>query len=503
MVGKRIRSIASKLPLQRDRGVGNGTPTSTVADTLNITVFRVNNQTFVSGLWWDSLEDPRNYMAEARKKGKENGMDILAVRDGKDVSVIQAGFAPKNRGAYTGMYSFGRVMADLLGDNVLAAFKIDTSTVVRVDGASRNVSADGGEELYALIAILDGSIVADSDMVGDRDSIESKQNELRNAVVGTNLAWRELIAPEGWVNADKTIELDDLITARSLKKEHQLRPLTFGLSKKEITKYATISTGSFIAIAGIWFLYAHWPFGTHKHHKSAAEQRLDAQRAAGAGGIVASTKTATGTTVAPAAHDWASVPDVDGVVSACMARLDAAKLSKGGWPLSEADCDASGTIGYVYVRTGNWTIDDFRKAVAKDDHVPVVLMDNPKTPDASTAGFGGSYTIGPTHDDQLQRVREAIDTFVAHFQRLGVKVTPTFVDPPAPTQPAADPKDTPPPPDWQTYTFTITLKSGDVMVRDAFNGVQAPGVRVNKITENFQPNTGEMTYTIKGNLYAR
>jgi hypothetical protein len=499
MVANRIRSLASKFPLQRDRGDGSGAPTSTVADTLNITVFHVNNQTLVSGLWWDSLEDPRNYMAEARRKGKENGMDILAVRDGKDVSVIQAGFAPKNRGAYTGMYSFGRVMADLLGDNVLAAFKIDSATVVRVDNAGRNVTAHPSEELYALIAILDGSIVADSDMVGDRDTIESKQNELRNAVVGTNLAWRELIAPEGWVNADKTIALEDLITARSLKKEHQLRPLTFGLSKKEITKYAGITAGVVVAIAGIWFLYAHWPFSSHKHHKTAAEQRAEALRAAGGGAVTAGKTT---TTAAPAAHDWASVPDVDDVVSTCMARLDAAHLSKGGWPLSEADCDAKGHIGYVYVRTGNLTIDDFRKAVASEDHVPVAVMDNPKTPDASTAGYGGSYTVAAAQDEPLKRTREVIDNFVAHFQRLGVKVTPTFVEPPAPTQPAQD-APSEPQPDWQTYTFSIVLKSGDVMVRDGFAGVQAPGVRVTKITENFQPNTGEMTYTITGNLYAR
>jgi hypothetical protein len=439
--------------------------TTSLAEMLTITVFEVNGHSLVTGLLWEKLDKPRSFMSEARARGKAYGMDIVAIRD--TTTVTQAGFAPKNRGAYKGMYSFAHVMADILGDNCLAVFALP-------------------DERYALFAILDGGIVPGSDQVGDRETIESKQNELRNLVGGTSHRWNRLIAPEGFSLSDETLALEDIITQRVLKRSQQLKQLTFGLSRSELIKVGA-AAALVVVIAGTAMYLVH-------RHRAAVllEQQMRAQQDAinAAKELAAQASTAQQVTTLP--HPWAAVAPVDATLAACLPKLRQFPLSLGGWVLDNAKCQSAGTFGAMYKRMGTQTVEDFKAAVMERYHAPAAILDG-----GDTGGVGGSYAAAPGTEDILPTDQDAKDLFATQFQALDITAPLTLVPvtPPAPGQ-----KNPPPMPDWKTYTFTIKTELTPVAV---FAGVPRAGLRITEVAEAFDANAAKLTWTFTGDQYAR
>ncbi|KAB0525230.1 type 4b pilus protein PilO2 [Xanthomonas cissicola] len=92
---------------------------TSIADRQKIGTFVLNGRTFVSGLHWETLDNVSSFMKEARSKGRQWGMDVVATRKGVDLrskgksAKYQAGYAPKNRGAAKGMYSLASVLGKL------------------------------------------------------------------------------------------------------------------------------------------------------------------------------------------------------------------------------------------------------------------------------------------------------------------------------------------------------------------------------------------------------
>ena len=72
----------------------------------DVSILSYHGNKFVSGLFWRPLSSQRQYMKEARKLGKEEHLDIVAIRHSP--TVIQAGFVSKSQGAVKGMYSWPR-----------------------------------------------------------------------------------------------------------------------------------------------------------------------------------------------------------------------------------------------------------------------------------------------------------------------------------------------------------------------------------------------------------
>lgn len=432
----------------------------TLADRLNIKVFNVNGHDFVTGLLWEPLEMNRSFMAEAREKGKRYGMDIVAIRE--TPTIIQAGFSPKNRGAFKGMYSFANVMADVLGDNTLAVFQLS-------------------ENYYALFAVLDGGIVANSDIVGDRETIEAKQNSLRNMVEGTNQKWARLIAPPGFALDDETVDLESIINPRVLKRHHQMRQLTFGLSNKELTRITAVSAAAMLIVGG--GMYA-W----HVHHQSVIEKGLEAQREKAIRDAMHMGQQQTSMPQLP--HPWASIAPVDAVLDGCVSYLGQFPVTMGGWVLDTATCQANGTIGAFYKRSGNRTLNDFLNAATAYFHV------QPIATDPNTGGVGGRVNITGKSDEATLELSAAQRPFISHFQRWGIDVPLVPADAPAVAPQNGQPKA--PVPDWKTFSFTETSLLNPTT---AMAEIPREGLRVTEIDLKFDPATSLTTWTTKGDLY--
>ncbi|WP_457926195.1 type 4b pilus protein PilO2 [Pseudomonas aeruginosa] len=110
----------------------------------DVSILSYHGNKFVSGLFWRPLSSQRQYMKEARKLGKEEHLDIVAIRHSP--TVIQAGFVSKSQGAVKGMYSLASALSGQFDGDFLACWKVD-------------------EDRYALVATLDGAIVPGQDVV--------------------------------------------------------------------------------------------------------------------------------------------------------------------------------------------------------------------------------------------------------------------------------------------------------------------------------------------------
>ncbi|RTU84864.1 type 4b pilus protein PilO2, partial [Pseudomonas aeruginosa] len=110
----------------------------------DVSILSYHGNKFVSGLFWRPLSSQRQYMKEARKLGKEEHLDIVAIRHSP--TVIQAGFVSKSQGAVKGMYSLASALSGQFEGDFLACWKVD-------------------EDRYALVATLDGAIVPGQDLV--------------------------------------------------------------------------------------------------------------------------------------------------------------------------------------------------------------------------------------------------------------------------------------------------------------------------------------------------
>ncbi len=123
----------------------------------DVSILSYHGNKFVSGLFWRPLSSQRQYMKEARKLGKEEHLDIVAIRHSP--TVIQAGFVSKSQGAVKGMYSLASALSGQFEGDFLACWKVD-------------------EDRYALVATLDGAIVPGQDLVTTFDEARDRIRKL-------------------------------------------------------------------------------------------------------------------------------------------------------------------------------------------------------------------------------------------------------------------------------------------------------------------------------------
>ena len=182
-----------------------------------VQVLHYHGQSFVVGLLWHPLSSLTGYMREARQFGREQAMDIVAVR--RTDSIIQAGFAARSAGAVKGMYSLAAVLAGQLGDSWIAAWRIAPN-----------------EDRYGLVAVFEGAVIPGSDRVGSAEDIQRKVEQL----LGRSIHFAETFLPEEFQRGGRPLEIEALLEPRHLRREHRLRPLVFGLSPGERIRVARV-----------------------------------------------------------------------------------------------------------------------------------------------------------------------------------------------------------------------------------------------------------------------
>ncbi|MGI9700993.1 type 4b pilus protein PilO2 [Pseudomonas aeruginosa] len=164
----------------------------------DVSILSYHGNKFVSGLFWRPLSSQRQYMKEARKLGKEEHLDIVAIRHSP--TVIQAGFVSKSQGAVKGMYSLASALSGQFEGDFLACWKVD-------------------EDRYALVATLDGAIVPGQDLVTTFDEARDRIRKLSTRGVLRNA---QVFVPEGFDFPVKDFDIEELLAPKRLRRDYRL-----------------------------------------------------------------------------------------------------------------------------------------------------------------------------------------------------------------------------------------------------------------------------------------
>lgn len=437
----------------------------------SITVIGVNAKKFVSGLFWQPLTKPRAYMKEAREIGKREGMDVVTIRRRK---IMQAGFAPKGKGAIKGMYSLAAALAMKLGTNWIGVFAV-------------------GDNRYAFVAVNDDAIIPSCDMVASREEVE---NRLRYFY--SMFSWEKVYAPQDFDFGGEEVELQSLLTGDSFSKRQwnslRLQPLTFGLTGREMAMYALCAV--LLAVGAIGFLQYK-----KEAERKEREARIRAEQARLAEMERIKANSRNEQAVHALEHPWIKMPAVEDTLRGCGGTINNLPLALGGWGFEAAKCE-SGSVVARYKRMGTATANGFAAEVQEAFGVAPAFVDEFEAAVVTVPVkmmFGG--------DDPLQPSAEAMPNMASYFQAMGIKVNfaekPVEAPKPPPALPGQPPsaKPEPPPvPDWKTYTFRFDTGVAPEIV---FSGRSWSGTRITHYEVQLAPESAKLLWIIAGEMYAK
>lgn len=430
----------------------------------SLTVVSVNGKPFVSGLTWKTLEHFRTYMTEAREYGKAHGMDMVAIRRG---GILQAGFAPKSEHRLRGMYSLASALAGQLGDNWIGVFPLPN-------------------ERFAFVAVHDGSVMVGRDFVGDRYTVEMEFNDAFN-LLQSDGTWSEngrIIAPPDWDLANEHSTLEDLLGPKQLRAEYRLRPLTFGLTRREIA--LTVGALVVVACAGVGFL--KWQSVQDEKNSSlalAATLELQKAQAEQAAREAAELRK---NIVRP----WEQLPSVGSFLEACSLFWRDTPLSVGGWIFAGGKCGPGKALATFERPEHGTTVAEFANTVRES------FGQQPTIFDGGTVGsIKADFHITADATDTLRPSASLLESFTAHLQAAGQGTTFAVHEKPW-VAPADQPEAIPP--DWITQAFTIeTMQSPAALMA----GLDTQGIRILELGVTLNQDDAQLDWKITGELYGR
>lgn len=424
-----------------------------------INIIQVNGKPFVSGLFWKPLRSARSYMAEARELGRKNHMQMVTIRKAR--TVIQAGFAPKQRQRLRGMYSLAATLAGQLGDDWIGVFEI-------------------GADRYAFVAVYKGAVMPGKDTVGNRETIENLLRQTYSLLTsdseGDLSQSIRITAPADWNFGNESLELVDLLKPKQLKREYRLKPLTFGLTTNELL----LIGGGVVLLVGGGIGYKY------RLDKTIAAQAKEAMRAAELA-KQAERQTAVDQLVRP----WELTPSAPITLEACASHLGGTPIALAGWQFVSARCEPGKAIA-LYARSKGPPVDAF-VAAAKEEfgQVPVLLQQG------TVASLESKIVLQPAGAESLPSPARQMIVLTSHVQQLEPLATLTVKEVPFTPDPA-NPEA--PIPDWITKTFQIQTV---LPPEHFFASLDTAGLRVLLVETTLAPEDGSLHWTIHGELYAK
>lgn len=192
-------------------------------------------------------------------------------------------------------------------------------------------------------------------------------------------------------------------------------------------------------------------------------------------------------------HPWASMADVQSLLSACQSIESDVPVAIGGWRLQGGICNQDGvTLAYVLEPGG--TAETFRER--------------------SKTFFGAEPTFNfqggareasiqlpmpelPHHDEAVPGASEQLVRMLSWFQRK--QVSPALNEIPAPEPPPGAETDGEPVPvqDWREYQFSFSSLLSPVFI---FHEMPDTGIRLTSV--RFELNGSAFNYTTEGQIYA-
>ncbi len=430
-----------------------------------VQILHHRGKSFVTGLRWHPLGSVTGHKKEARQFGREHQLDVVVVR--KTPAIIQAGFVARGDGVTQGMYSLAATLAGQLGDSWLAAWKTATEL-----------------DQYALIAVQQGGVISGCDMIGTSAEVQARVAQQRSR--GINFT-HEYLPPEFDLGG-QPIDVEELLHPSRLKREYRLRPLVFGLSKKQLAQGIIFS----LLIASGAFGWSQW----QSHQERIAKQAAD-HAEQGRLQELARLQLEPGVEQSPQVleHPWTKRPSVADFVEQCSNVFYQLPLSIQGWQFSDALCDGTQVLS-SYKRSGNSTADDL--ITATKGH----FSDRPAFYDeGNSATLKFDISIPAAGDEPLSEAIEILanlSSWLHSFsQEPTLKEAPVVVPmaPAVPGQPAPPP---PPPPQWKQ--FELRYATG-ITPQDSLTGAPAQGLRLREIRAEYQ--AGLLLWSVTGDLYAK
>ncbi|EKZ1926560.1 TPA: type 4b pilus protein PilO2 [Stenotrophomonas maltophilia] len=400
----------------------------------------VHGRKLVGGLLWEPLESYRNYMAEAKRIGKQRKMDMVAIR--KSDSAIQAGFAPRTKERLKGHYSLAATLAGSLGESWMGAFELE-------DGR------------YALVTVIDGIVLPGQDIIGDRERISAELNKTYSLVTADPVKAAKLegkiIAPASFNFSNDNRAVAEIIGPDSFRKEYLLRQLTLGLTAQQIALGGVAAAAVVAAGAGVLY----W-----------MEKREQAEREALALAQATEQKRLELEAARAIPQPWTSQPDARKLLGAAAMVLEDAPLSIAGWSYAESACDSQ-QCALIYRRApGGTSIGAFLSAGAAAGG---------KRLDDGTGVIYSKLELAPEKGDLLSPIAEREYSFVNYFQAFGPYVS-TSITAAAAVAPADSGA---PKPTWLKREFTIGTAFPPELLLE---GLDTTGLRITKIVA-FVPST--------------
>lgn len=437
----------------------------TQADAGSVTVISAGGKSLVSGLYWQTLSKPQKVMQEAREIGKRDGMDIVAIR--RLPTIIQAGFVRKQAGVQKGMFSLASIVADLLLrkegqstlDPLIAAFAV-------------------GDGRFAIVAFKDGGVVPDSDVVFG--TLAQAQEAVRALYALLSSKGKEVAvyAPaELEFGGDASVTLEALASVAG--RSHKLKPLRFGLSRREWVLVA-VAVVALIALAVALQVY--------RQHERERQERLERLRQA----ELARVRQDSGQIVLPAAlvHPWTTSPSVPAMISHCEDAARSVPLYVSAWELKGLNCTPA-AFEVAYSRLPRATVLDFRAAAAIAFPGAAVSIQA----DANQATVRILSKAPAGGDDEMLDIGFRVDSLVSHLQK---QLIPIIVAPKAAPAQSAPGHEANAPQDWVAATFEIT---SDWPAHSVFKGFDTRGVRL--LEQSTTITERKLSYTMKGEIYGK
>lgn len=452
-----------------------------------IKILTINGHKFVVGLNWRSLKSARGHMKEAKEYGKKNGLDVVAIKKGEH---IQAGFAPKQSKSIRGMYSLAVSLVSLIDSKRWIA-------ALPVPGID-----DGDEKKYIVIACAENdTVIPWSDVIVPKSEVKPLVDNIMNYLKDPDdMDSVTIYGDDSFIWVTDTISLEDILVAQSLKKDFKLRPLTFGLTQKQL---------SFLGFGAIACAVGYYFVDGYLENKQNEELLLQIQEKKRQEEInrIAKYKTA----LESMKHPWISSPSVVNFVKHCDSMLYKLPVSiGGGWVPVNIDCTVNNVVGkngvadvttsVIYNKNGESpsTIADFFSDV---EHLfkatPSLNMK-----DKSISSFTLSSSINGNGDDPVNKISEQIIGLMSLLQSKGVEFNlynkdKGLVDE---ASDANDSNNDLPKPDWDEVYFDFETESPPRLI---FDNKNLNGIRLQGLTYKIAPDSGNISYVVKGVIYGK
>ncbi|TNV16097.1 pilus assembly protein PilO [Buttiauxella sp. B2] len=431
-----------------------------------LTIITFDNKRFVVGLKWQNVKT-LGYMKEIKRIGKEKHLDIVAIRKS---SVTQAGFAEKTGQRLRGAYSLSVTLSSLISGAWIGVFPVDDT----------NEDSD-----YILIAVTErGAIFPLSDVVIPKSEVKQAVIDVKSDLKGAkdNQDIPVYGDSDVFMFVTKDLKLKDILISKNLKKAYKLVPLTWGMTKTQISLLVSFLVFTLFGVIA----YNIWQ--SHLETKRLQEQAI-AQAALQALNKEARYKTAQEALI----HPWIKQASVEDFIAGCRTGYKRLPLSLGGWIPVTVDCSVD-SINALFARPpdSGLSVGEFYAAVIKKLGVEPTLN--------ISQSSAGSVTLKiprkPNGDESVLGMNEQINKLVSILQSQNINFSLTQVA--DKEQEKNEFGEDIPLPDWREMTFSFESDISPFLI---FNNKDLSGVRLSNISMDINSEFSVAKYKTSGVIY--